>query len=451
MEKSWLRYKIALLLLCIMLIGTGCNVSRDMVLRDSTFADIFMDSSKQAVTVAESAEGAGDAGGAGVVSGKSGGTLVEEAAADDVEEAAPTPIFLLETASDEVQVSHFAYNSLSDAKKLWYRDIEAMLGEHKQVIRLSKEGITEGLDETDIDDIFQCVLNDHPELFFVEGYTYTKFSRADKLVAVNFAGTYSMDKEEALLRRKQIEAGAEALLSGLEQFSDSNPREIPEYEKVKYVYETLVLNTEYDLNAQDNQNIYSVFVNHLSVCQGYAKAAQYLLNRLGMECTLVMGTVDTGEGHAWNLVKVDGSWYYLDATWGDASYRIEEQETGESLPKINYDYLCVTTKDLLRTHILGGVVPMPECIATDANYYAREGAFFTSFDREQLAEVFAKAKEQGMKDVTVKCADIACFREMMDGLIEKQGIFEYLTDGSGVVSYAHNEKQLSLTFWVTNE
>ena len=31
-------------------------------------------------------------------------------------------------------------------------------------------------------------------------------------------------------------------------------------------------------------------------------------------CTLVQGTVDTGEAHAWNLVQIDGTFYYTDCT-----------------------------------------------------------------------------------------------------------------------------------------
>ena len=255
-----------------------------------------------------------------------------------------------------------------------------------------------------------------------------------------------MDIQSALTRKEAIEAGAAVYLSGI-------AAESSEYEKVKYVYETLIRNTDYDLNSVDNQNIYSVFVNHLSVCQGYAKAAQYLLNRLGVECTLVMGTVDTGEGHAWNLVKVDGSYYYVDATWGDASYRLESPEGVEDayMPDINYDYLCVTTRELLRTHTLGGVVPMPECTAVEANYYVREGALFTSYDREQMKALFDRAASQGKSDVTVKCSDSACFQEILSALIEGQEIFDYLSSESGTIAYAHNEKQLSLTFWVTNE
>ena len=429
MKKGALTGRFVLLLFLLVLLWTGCAESElfgEGGAGETASLEAALENPQTAVPKQEEADA--QPSGETQASGESGEETVS---------------FLWEGASF---VSHFAFDSLTDAQKQWYRDIEKSLGAMEETVRLSQEGIEAGLDETCIDQIFQCVLIDHPELFYVEGYTYTKYERGGSLLAIDFSGTYSMDSQSALTRKEAIEAGAAVYLSGI-------AAESSEYEKVKYVYETLIRNTDYDLNSVDNQNIYSVFVNHLSVCQGYAKAAQYLLNRLGVECTLVMGTVDTGEGHAWNLVKVDGSYYYVDATWGDASYRLESPEGVEDayMPDINYDYLCVTTRELLRTHTLGGVVPMPECTAVEANYYVREGALFTSYDREQMKALFDRVASQGKSDVTVKCSDSACFQEILSALIEGQEIFDYLSSESGTIAYAHNEKQLSLTFWVTNE
>lgn len=348
--------------------------------------------------------------------------------------------FLTEAASV------YAYNSLSDMERIWYRDMEEILGTFGTGQKLSKACLESGMDETDVDRIFQCVLNDHPELFYVEGYSYTKYTRGEKITSIEFSGNYTMDYDTAVERKAEIEAAAEEILAGIDG-------ELSEYEKVKYVYETLIQNTDYQLDSPDNQNIYSVFINHTSVCQGYAKATQYLLNRLGIECSLVLGTVDTGEGHAWNLVKVDGSYYYVDTTWGDASYQISggEASNGYTMPEINYDYLCVTTGELLRTHTLNGQLPMPQCVATENNYYVREGALFAEYDRDQMKELFERAAAQGKKDVTVKCADEACYQDILSALIDGQEIFDYLSGNDGKVAYAQNDKQLSLTFWVTNE
>lgn len=336
---------------------------------------------------------------------------------------------------------HFAYDRLPEAQQLWYLDIERCLGSMSSVVRLSKEGLEAGLDEQCIDDIFQCVMNDHPEIFYVDGYSYSKYMRGDRVVGISFSGTYNMKRDEAEFRKKVIEAYAQEFLSGI-------PEGASEYEQVKYVYEKIIQNTEYDLDAPDSLNIYSVLVNRASVCMGYAKATQYLLNRAGIECTLVQGVVDTGEGHAWNLVKVDGCYYYLDTTWGDVSYQITEGAGGENSyqPSINYDYLCVTSEQLFRTHTLDNAVAMPECTATAANYYVRENALFTSYDREQMAELFERADEQGREDVTVKCQDAECFQRVRSALIDNQEIFIYMPDGETVV-YACNDKQLSLTFW----
>ena len=363
-----------------------------------------------------------------------------EASSEEAE--IPAVCFLMEEAGS------FAHDSLSEAEQLWYHDMERILGSYGEEEELNTEGFDAGLDEADVDRIFQCVLSDHPELFYVEGYSYTKYTRGDRLTSIEFSGTYNMDVDTAAVRSEEILAAAEQILAGI----DGNAGE---YEKVKYVYDTIIRNTDYDMNAPDNQNIYSVFIHHASVCQGYAKAAQYLLNRLGVECTLVLGLVETGEGHAWNLVKVDGEYYYMDATWGDVSYQMEDTRPGEdvhnAMPEINYDYLNVTTEELLRTHSISDEIPMPVCTAVAANYYVREGALFQSYDREQMAALFSGAAERGKQDVTIKCADTACYEEILNALVEGQEIFDYLNDGESRIAYAQNEKQLSLTFWVTNE
>lgn len=340
--------------------------------------------------------------------------------------------------------SRFAYESLDTQEQIWYGEIEQALGEMTDTVKLSTEPIGQGLDEQDIDRIFQCVLIDHPEIFYTTGYTYTKYSRGDRTVGIDFAGTYSLPREEAVNKAEEIRERASEWLSDI-------PSDASEYDKVKAVYEKIIFSTDYDLNASDNQNIASVFLGNSSVCQGYAKATQYLLNHLGVMCTLVQGTVDTGEAHAWNLVRVDGDYYYVDTTWGDASYRMEDGSGQEELPEINYDYLCVTTQELLRTHCIESVVAMPECTATQANYYVREGVYFTSYDAEQMQSIFDRAWESGRTEITLKCADEECYREICRVLIDEQEIFSYMPENSSTIAYAQNGKQLSLTFWVTNE
>ena len=351
--------------------------------------------------------------------------------------------FLMEEAH------HYAYRTLSAAEAVWYRDIEEILGNFEEKVHLSGTGMEAGLTVDNIDKIFQCVLNDHPELFYVDGYSYVKYMKNSKegvKEIIDFSGTYNVDYEEAVLRRQEIEAAAAEILSEISP-------EASDYEKIKYVYDTVAVKTDYDLDAADNQNIYSVFVNHRSVCQGYAKATQYLLNRLGVECTLVLGSVYTGDRHAWNLVKADGSYYYVDTTWGDAFYQMEDGDSERTydMPEINYDYLNVTTSELLRTHKIDNIVPVPECVATEANYYVREGSYFSFYDREQMKEVFDRAAASGRADVTVKCADEICYQEILSALVDEREIFDYMGGGGKKVAYAQNEKQLSLTFWVTND
>ena len=342
------------------------------------------------------------------------------------------------------EATEFAYDTLTLMQQEWYRQIADSLGTMAEETRLNLSVLTEGVREEDIDLIFQCVMMDHPELFFVEGYTYTKYTKGESIAAIAFKGTWNMSREEAEQRKILIDSAVAPILAEAARCEN-------DYERVKYVYETIIQNTEYDMQAPDNQNIYSVFVSGRSVCQGYAKATQYLLNRLGMEATLVQGVVDTGEKHAWDLVKVSGSYYYVDTTWGDASYQMEGEAPDWGMPEINYDYLCINTEQLLRTHTLDMPVPLPYCVDVRDNYYVKEGAVFDSYDTVKLQELFDRRAASGRRDVALRCTSLSCYLEMQEALIERQEIFEYLDNHGEQVAYSLDDKQQTMTFWMTNE
>lgn len=334
-------------------------------------------------------------------------------------------------------ITSFVFTKLSpDEQKIYVEILDSLL---------SYEAETE-LSTTDsalIDRAFNCVMLDHPEIFYIDGYKYTEYASDEKIEKIVFTGNYLYEKEEIKERQRQIDSAVLQILANVPDTED-------EYLQVKYIYDTIVEQTEYDVQAVDNQNICSVFLYGKSVCQGYAKAMQYLLKELEIDSVLVLGTVTSGEGHAWNLVSVNGQWYYLDATWGDAFYLFGETEnriSSEQLAAINYDYLCVTTDQLMQTHKVDMPVALPECISMTDNYYVREGLYFTSFDEEKIRQIFAQAVQCGQESVTIKCSDKNVYEKMCRILLDEQKVFEYLST-EGTIAYTDNADQESLTFWL---
>ena len=359
---------------------------------------------------------------------------VSARALEDVEQAPAEAVDGLK----EEQTQAFHYKRLSEPEQKLYGEILYILQEHLEDIQISTT------DSGEVEKVFQCVLNDHPEIFYVEGYTLTRSALGEELKMMTLSGTYSMTPETIEAKKQLIDSYVNQCFASLPTGEGS------QYAIARYVYEYLIENTEYDAGAPDNQNICSVFITHRSVCQGYAKATQYLLQKAGIEATLIMGTVQNGEGHAWNLVKLDGENYFMDTTWGDASYQMTEgsvQNAG-SLPPINYDYLCVTTGQLSKTHTIEEVVPVPVCTAMTDNYYVREGLYFTELSKDRITDVFARAYERQSSYVTLKCSSREVYEEIRRFLIEEQGIFEFLNPDTGTVSYAENVEQLDLSFWL---
>ncbi len=353
------------------------------------------------------------------------------------ESAANGTTDILENLRDQ-QEGKYAFSCLTDEEQTLYTEILGIL------MNQEEDGELSSLDIQEIDRVFQCVLLDHPEIFYTDGYTYTQYTMADQVVKITFSGSYLFTTDEVKNMQAQIEMEANKDLAQL-------PEDATDYEKVKYIYETIIQNTEYDVGAENNQNISSVFLNQKSVCQGYAKAIQFLLEKVKIPSVLVIGTVIGGEGHAWNLVQIDGAYYYVDATWGDAFYLFESPDyayVADKVPPINYDYLCVTTDQINITHTIDTVVPMPRCVSMDANYYVMEGAYFESADPAKMEALFQKSYEAEEEMVTLKCATADVYEQIKQMLLDEQGIFQYIKSEDGTVAYTDSDEQCSISFWL---
>lgn len=114
---------------------------------------------------------------------------------------------------------------------------------------------------------------------------------------------------------------------------DITKKEMSDEEKVRIISKYIVENTKYDYENYSKKvesvprlsyTPYGALKFGISVCEGYAELTQLMLNYVGVENQYISGFVKDGEateGHAWNLVKMDGKFYHLDNTWNESQYR----------------------------------------------------------------------------------------------------------------------------------
>lgn len=122
------------------------------------------------------------------------------------------------------------------------------------------------------------------------------------------------------------------------------------YRKTLAYHDYIIEAVDYAYDSDNNpqsagwaHSVIGVFDEKGSVCEGYAKTFQLLLNYSGVENVFVTGT-SSGKAHAWNLVKLDdGEWYWYDLTYDDSPrYRWG----------VSYNYFCVTDENFIKNHTL---------------------------------------------------------------------------------------------------
>lgn len=195
----------------------------------------------------------------------------------------------------------------------------------------------EAVPVSELKDVIMAVYNDHPELFWLNTIFTCRYDQ--NKICAELELEFNMTLEELTVSSKTFYNITNEILSQVQNLSP--------YEKESRLHDILIERVEYDKGADKNQSAYSALVDGKSVCAGYARAYQYLMQRAGIPCFYCTGYA--GQDHAWNIVGLDDGYYNVDVTWDDT-------EGGQ------YDYFNKSDEAYADTHVRRELsVNLPKC------------------------------------------------------------------------------------------
>jgi len=133
-------------------------------------------------------------------------------------------------------------------------------------------------------------------------------------------------------------------------------------EKVTSIYQWVILNIRYDRKAYKNGNKRinrsnaDILARKEAICWGYSTLFKAMCETAKIPCEIISGyskpSLDAipslkSPNHAWNSVKIDSSWYLLDATW-DSDLR---GSVGDFEQKFGHDYFLTPPKYFIVNHL----------------------------------------------------------------------------------------------------
>lgn len=187
------------------------------------------------------------------------------------------------------------------------------------------------------------VLEKYPKLTY-EGYTIRVAGEKNPIIDLKFV--YPLKVTNTL---KNYDTRTDQLL--IQIINETITADMPDYKREVALFKYIIERITY--SATNNQGVsyvnptpmshtmYGGLIERVAVCDGYAKSLMYLLNAVGVPAQLVVGNTYDGVLHAWNLVKIQGSYYHVDSTWGDA----DEDQVGAF-----YEYLNEKDTYMQKTH-----------------------------------------------------------------------------------------------------
>lgn len=254
----------------------------------------------------------------------------------------------------------------------------------------------------DFNMVFEACINDNPQFYYYNlGYYPYGYVGSQYIAYIEPLYTDNRTPEDVAA----FEAAADKIITSA-KITD----EMTDYEKALALHDELAYHIEYneDITAASKltdpdeyqaaieaamekypymHSAYGALVEGNAVCDGYTRAYQYLLYKVGILSHIATGTANGG-GHAWNAVRLDGEWYYTDIAWND-------QTSG-----IYYSYFNITSERIGLDHIATNRYPLPLATSEDDNYYVKNTNYVLSTQNE--ATVISTVAEQFKNSISAR-------------------------------------------------
>lgn len=223
---------------------------------------------------------------------------------------------------------------------------------------------------------------DHPEMFYSKGIKYKYYENSTQVEVI----------PEYLFDKKKIKSHQQAISSRINKIT-RDAANMSDEEKLKYIHDFICDSVYYDkLKKQYSHEIIGPLTQGVGVCEGIAKSVKILADKLGLWCTIAISEANPEKGvkyrHAWNVVRVNGKYYHLDATFDNSLGKHE----GKCLEK-RYDYFMLSDEQIFKDH-QELVWPVPKCEDGDSFYYKKKKMSFTKMEdvRKRTQQAVKKGK-----------------------------------------------------------
>jgi transglutaminase/protease-like cytokinesis protein 3 len=195
--------------------------------------------------------------------------------------------------------------------------------------------------------ILNAIDNDNPQLYYVDFQKIKYYLDSSNCILLF---NYKYDVEQKIELDSQINQAVKSLIEQIKNMT--------ERDSCLVIHDWLIRSSQYgkcDIYPHSEHNILGPLLFSMSVCEGYAKAFKFILDKVKIRCLVVVGKGINAAGlyeeHAWNIVKFGNQQFHVDVTYN-------RPINGKYISRA---YYLLSTKQISIDHVIDNTIPVPEC------------------------------------------------------------------------------------------